>query len=334
MIVCTTLKPTDLDNLMRIDPLRILTFLLLCVLALFAGCSSEPAVQKVGPLIKINDQEISKTEFLAAFEKSLQKDQPLSGIEREELQRSFLVQLIDRELIHGEARRLNITLTDADLETALQSYRQDYPGSSFDEMLQERGLTLAFWRQELKESLIMEKLLDQAVYSKVTVTDAEVSAYFEANRDQFDRPAQVRARQIVVAEEAEGQEVLALLRQGQPFAEVAAKHSLSPDAQQGGDLGFFGRGEMPPEFDEIVFDLPVNRLSELVKSEYGYHIFMVEEKRKAARLSKKEATEEILSILEGRKKEELYLGWLQEMRARAVIAVDWAQLEENDRKNK
>jgi peptidyl-prolyl cis-trans isomerase C len=291
-------------------------------------------VEKVVPLIRINDQEITRAEFLAAFEKSLQKDQPLSGIEREELQRSFLVQLIDRELIHGEARRLNITLTDADIETALQSYRQDYPGSSFEAMLQERGLTLPFWREELKESLIMEKLLDQAVYSRVSATDEEVTAYFKANRDQFDRPTQVRARQIVVAEEAEGQDVLALLRQGQDFAEVAAKYSLSPDAQQGGDLGFFGRGEMPPEFDEIVFDLPVHRLSDLVKSEYGYHIFMVEEKRKASRLSKKDATSEILSILEGRKKEEVYLGWLQEVRARAVIEVDWAQLEKNDRKNK
>lgn len=317
---------------MRRYLLRILFTLLLCLLSLVAGCDSEPVVEKVPPLILINDQEISKAEFLAAFEKSLQKDQPLSGIEREELQRSFLVQLIDRELIHGEARRLDITVTEADVETALQSYRQDYPGTSFETMLQERGITLQLWREELKDSLIMEKLLDQAVYSRVAVSDAEVATYFAANRSQFDRPAQVRARQIVVADEAEGQEVLSLLRQGQAFAEVAAQFSLSPDAQQGGDLGFFGRGEMPPEFDEIVFDLPVNRLSDLVKSEYGYHIFLVEEKRKAKRLKKKEAKQEIISILEGRKKEEVYLGWLQEMRARAVIAVDWAQLEENSRK--
>lgn len=319
---------------MQIKRLRFLSLLVPFLLSISAGCNSEPVVEKVTPLIQINDQEISKTEFLTAFEKSLQKDQPLSGIEREELQRSFLVQLIDRELIHGEARRLNISITEAELETALQSYRQDYPGPSFEAMLQERGLTLKFWREELKESLIMEKLLDQAVYSRVAITDMEVAAYFKDNHDQFDRPTQVRARQIVVAEEAEGQKVLDLLRQGQPFAEVAAEYSLSPDAQQGGDLGFFGRGEMPPEFDEIVFDLPVSRLSKLVKSEYGYHIFMVEEKRKAARLSKQEATEEIVSILEALKKEEVYLGWLQEMRARAVIAVDWSQFEENDRKNK
>ncbi len=317
---------------MHIYHLRKLS-LFLCLLGVLAGCSSEPVDEKVLPLIQINDQEVTKAGFLAEFEKSLQKDQPLSGIEREELQRSFLVQLIDRKLIHGEARRLKVSLTEADVETALEGYRQDYPGHRFEAMLQERGLTLQSWRVALKENLIMEKLLDQAVYSRVTVTEMEVAAYFEANRSQFDRPAQVRARQIVVAEEATGQEALGLLRQGQSFADVAMEYSLSPDAEQGGDLGFFARGEMPLEFDEIVFDLPVKRLSDLVQSEYGYHIFLVEEKRKAKRLSKKEATEEIMSILEGRKKEEVYLAWLQDLRARAVIAVDWAQLEVNDKKD-
>ena len=86
---------------------------------------------------------------------------------------------------------------------------------------------------------------------------------------------------------------------------------------------------MPPEFDEIVFDLPVNRLSDLVKSEYGYHIFLVEEKRTASRLKLKDVADEIRAILESQKKEEIYLDWLQEMRSRAVISVDWAQLEEN-----
>ena len=307
-----------------------LLFLLLFCGALFVtGCEAEPEEKPLSPLIVINDQEISKADFLAEFEKTLQKDQPLTGIEREELQRSFLVQLIDRELIHGEARRLNIEITEADIDAALQAYRQDYSGTSFETMLQDRGVTLEGWREELRESLIMEKLLEEAVYSRVDVSDKEISAYYEANRKQFDRPAQVRARQIVVADEVKGQEVLALLRQGRPFAEIAAEYSLSPDAEQGGDLGFFSRGEMPPEFDEVVFDLPVNRLSDLVKSDYGYHIFLVEEKRKAVRLKKKDVADEIRAILESQKKEDVYLDWLQEMRARAVITVDWAQLEKD-----
>ena len=287
--------------------------LLLLALGLTAGCDPEPAAEDPPPLIVINDQEISRNEFLAAFEKSLHQDQPLTGIEREELQRSFLVQLIDRELIHGEARRLDIAITEADIDAALQAYRQDYSGTSFEMMLKERELTLEDWRAELRENLIMEKLLEEAVYSRVDVSDKDVAAYYEANREAFDRPAQVRARQIVVASEKEGQEILGLLRQGRTFAEMAQEYSLSPDAEQGGDLGFFARGEMPPEFDEVVFDLPLNRLSDLVQSEYGYHIFLVEEKRQATRLKRKEVADEIRAILESQKKEDVYLEWLQEM---------------------
>jgi len=239
-------------NIMSFLRITLLSLLFLGGPLFLVGCGPEPEEKPLPPLIVINEYEISKVDFLVEFEKSLQKDQPLTGVEREELQRSFLVQLIDRELIHDEARRLNIEITAADIDAALQAYREDYTGAGFETMLQERGVTLEGWREELKESLIMEKLLDEAVYSKVDVTDQEVAAYYKANRKQFDRPAQVRARQIVVADEAEGQEVLGLLRQGRPFAEVAKEYSLSPDAEQGGDLGFFARGEMPPEFDEVV----------------------------------------------------------------------------------
>lgn len=306
--------------------LRKLTLFFLLILILLSGCRSE-APAEAQPLIQVNDQKISREAFFDAFEKTLQSDQPLSSTERQELLRAFLIQLIDRELIHAEAKRLKITVLASDVDAALESHRQDYHGSSFEALLQERGMTLEAWREELQESLVMEALLEQTVYSRIEVSEMEVAAYYAENREQFDRPAQVRARQIVVASEEEGRRILGLLRQGQSFAELAAEFSLSPDGQQGGDLGFFGRGEMPQEFDAVVFDLPVKQLSPLVKSEYGYHIFFVEEKRKAAQLSQKEAETEIRLILQTQKREELYQEWLQNLRAGATIIVDWANLE-------
>lgn len=306
--------------------MRKLSLLILCCFVLLCGCRSE-APAEARPLIKINDRAIERQAFFAGFEKTLQKDQPLSGDERQELLRAFLVQLIDRELVHAEAKRLNISVSESDIDEALASHRQDYPGTSFEAMLQERGMTLSSWREELQESLIMEALLEQTVYERIEISDMEVAAYYEENRELFDRPAQVRARQIAVASEEEGRRLLALLRQGESFAKLAEEYSLSPDGQQGGDLGFFGRGEMPREFDAVVFDLPVKRLSDLVKSEYGYHIFLVEEKRKAARLSKQEAESEIRATLEVLKREKLYQEWLQNLRASATISVDWSQLE-------
>jgi peptidyl-prolyl cis-trans isomerase C len=136
----------------------------------------------------------------------------------------------------------------------------------------------------------------------------------------------VRARQIVVASRDEGERLLGLLRQGEPFAEVAQKNSLSPDAEQGGDLGFFSRGEMPPEFDAIVFTLPAGRLSDLVRSEYGYHLFLVEERREALRLPLTAVRDEIRDKLLAEKEEQAYQQWPQDLRGRASIEVDWSRL--------
>jgi peptidyl-prolyl cis-trans isomerase C len=306
---------------------RLFPFIIILFLLIAFGCDTESAAPS-RPLIKIDGLEISKADFLLAFQGDLQPGQQLSPAENQDLQRSFLVHLIDRELIFKEVERLAINATPAELEAAVQDHRKDYPDQEFDTMLQERGLTLARWQNELKEALVMEKLLDQTVYSKVEVSDMEVAAYYESHREDFDRPAQVRARQIVVAEEAEGQRILGLLRQGQAFADVAREYSLSPDSQDGGDLGFFGRGQMPSEFDAVVFNLPVGRLSDLVKSEYGYHIFLVDAKRKATRLSKQDAEQEIRQVLMKQQQEMAYQDWLQNLRAQAVIEVDWAQLDE------
>ena len=80
----------------------------------------------------------------------------------------------------------------------------------------------------------------------------EIDAYYAAHRADFDRPAQVRARQIVVADRAAGEQVLNELRRGAAFADVAKRASLSPDAANGGDLGFFSKGQMVPAFEQAV----------------------------------------------------------------------------------
>ena len=300
--------------------------MLLPVLVSWAGCKSEPPpAEKV--FIQINDRRISPAEFNRLFAASLLPDQQLNAEERSDLQRSFLVQLIDRELISLAAREHDIVVTPAEVDAAVQEYYDDYPEEGLQAMLRERGMNLQSWREELRQNLIMEKLLQEVVYARVVLTDEEVAAYYEEHRADFDRPEQVRVRQILVTDPAEGKQILGLLRQGEDFAELAREYSLSPDARQGGDLGFFGRGQMPSEFDAVVFDLPVGRLSELVKTDYGYHIFRVEEKRPAARLSQKEAGQEIRRILEARKQEEAYQDWLQDLRSRASIQVDWNQLD-------
>jgi peptidyl-prolyl cis-trans isomerase C len=178
-----------------------------------------------------------------------------------------------------------------------------------------------------EKDLLIEKVVQKAVYSRLDVSSEDVEQYYKENIKDFDRPDQVRARQIVVSTEEEGQKVLGLLRQGESFAAIAGQYSMSPDAKEGGDLGFFAKGEMPPEFEKAVFSLPVGRLSDLVKSEYGYHVFLVEEKREAARLTLDEMRPEIRETLLTEKKEKAYQDWLRELRSQASIEMDWSLLK-------
>lgn len=277
-------------------------------------------------LLRVDGRTVSLNEFRQEFAKTLPPDQKLTDEEKMELERSYLVQLIDRELALAESVRLGLAVTPEEVDAALREHRRDYPDSAFEEMLQERGITLDDWRRELERGLLMEKVVREVVYTGLAVEEKEIDAYFAQNREEFDRPAQVRARQIVVGTREEGERILALLRQGEAFAEMAKKYSLSPDGEEGGDLGFFARGEMPPEFETVVFSLPAGRISDLVKSEYGYHIFLVEERRDAVRLKLDQVRDEIRGKLMGEKEEQAYQEWLRGLRGRATIEVDWSLL--------
>lgn len=299
--------------------------LLLLLSCLLPACREQQEAEAPA-FIRVDSRAVTLEQFRSEFDATLPPGQTLSPDERKDLERSFLVQVIDRQLALAEADRLGVTVSPSEVESALQEYRRDYPAGAFEEMLRERGITLEPWRRELRQGLLMEKVVRQAAYAGVTVEEEEVAAYYREHQGDFDRPEQVRARQIVVGDEAEGQRILGLLRQGQSFAETARLHSLSPDGEQGGDLGFFARGEMPPEFDAVVFSLPVGRLSDLVQSEYGYHIFLVEERREALGLALDAARQEIRATLRAEKEELAHQQWLQQLRGRATIEVDWSLL--------
>lgn len=304
------------------------TPLALCALMLLTLCAcKEKQSEAASILIRIDQRTVSLDRFRQDFAKSLPPDQKqLSADERSDLERAFLVQVIDRQLALAEAERRGVTVSVPEVDAALQEHRRDYPEGGFEQSLKDRGITLEDWRAELQERLLMEKVGKQAAHAKVTVGDDEIRRFFQENRSEFDRPAQVRARQIVVGSEEEGRSLLTRLRKGESFAELAKQHSLSPDAEQGGDLGFFGRGEMPAEFDAAVFNLPIGKLSDLIHSEYGYHIFLVEEKRDAIRLTLSQVQDEIRDKLRAEKEETAYEQWLQELRKKAKIDVNWSLL--------
>ena len=240
-------------------------------------------------LLKVNGREVSHGEFQERFAKTLPQDQQLGAEERAELERTFLVRIVDRELTLAEAERLAVSLTAAELAAAEAEARSGYPEEEFHAGLKARGLDEKAWRRELEESLLMEKV------ARLTVQD-----------------------------EVEGQRLLTDLQAGADFAELARRHSLSPDGEEGGDLGFFAQGEMPPEIDSAVWEMAAGDLSGLVQSEYGYHLFQFLERRPALQVSLDESRDKIRARLRERAEEEAYQEWLRGLRERAAISINWS----------
>lgn len=301
------------------------------VLALTAGCQGDRtgSSAKGEVLATVNGQRIVFSEFekeLTAFQSQYDHSFPTAGKVPQNLKVTLLSQMIERRLLFQEAQRLGIKVSEEELGSRIDKVRDDYPADRFERKLEIEYINLDDWKKKLKENLLIKKLIEQVIFPRVSIADEEAQEYYQDHLSDYEVPEQVQARQIVVETEREARDILQRLKRGEDFVKVARESSLSPDGERGGDLGFFSRGQMPPEFDQVVFSLRSGRLSKVVKSPYGYHIFKVEKKEKARRLKFSEVKEQILTKLKQEKQEQEYLAWLTELKSRAKIRINQAFL--------
>lgn len=189
----------------------------------------------------------------------------------------------------------------------------------FDEFLDERLLlvmatdegmaTESTGRREALEALIAASLENE-------LSDERVLLYYRQHADQFERPERVRLSQILVDELATAELAIASLAGGERFSDVAKRLSIEPTAAMGGDQGFLGRADLPPTFAEAIFGLEVGVPSDIVRADYGYHIFLITERRAAESVPLADVDAEIRSELRSGDAHELRQRLVQEARSR------------------
>jgi peptidyl-prolyl cis-trans isomerase C len=161
------------------------------------------------------------------------------------------------------------------------------------------------------------------------VTDGDVDRYHAEHPEEFLEPERVRVFQIVVASREEALQVRDRLRRNPgSFAEVARTTSIAPEGKAGGDLGYIGRGSGYPDVFERCFDLPLNSLSDVVPSPYGYHLFKVVDRKPSRRRSLEEARGEISDRLLRERRSRAQEEYLSGLRRRARIEIDESALAE------
>ncbi|MGB4338151.1 MAG: peptidylprolyl isomerase [Bacillota bacterium] len=220
-------------------------------------------VTRASAVAIVNGERISKRDFIARMEDA-------AGY-------NVLDQMITEALIRQAAAKAGITVSKDRVEEELNSIRQQF-GSSFDSVLWQYGMT----EDDLRKNIEMNLLVMEYSTKDLTITDEDLRKYFEEHKDQYNTPEMVRARHILVETEEEAKEIVTQLGQGADFAQLAQERSIDTmSAIYGGDLDWFGRGQMVEPFEKAAFAMQPGQISDPVKSDFGYHIIKVEERKDA-----------------------------------------------------
>ena len=234
------------DEMTLLPPSRAAVLLLLVA----AGCQRRaPEDPSAAPVAWVNGQVLTRAEFERELARSFELADGTSAPTPNQLaalRHTVLQAGVDRLLFLQEAAKRGLEIPAAEVEQRLQRMRADWPSEEFEALLAQRHQTVDELRAELRAQLVQERLFHELVYPRVAVTEEEIRAELDAHPELQQEPEQVHAAQIVVKELDQAKEIRTKLREGAKFADLARERSLSADAKDGGDLGWFPRGVMPP----------------------------------------------------------------------------------------
>ena len=240
------------------------------------------------------------------------------------LKHTVLQELVDRQLLLQDAKAKGIVVSEEAVQAAVAQLKGEYQDGRFQEALSQGRLSESEFEGKTAARLTVERLVDEVVYQRVAVTEEELQGYLEAHAEEFQEPEQVHAAQIVVKELEDARRLRDELHRGAKFGDLARAHSLSADARLGGDLGWFPRGVMPPEFDAVAFSLQPGQISDVVTSEYGFHLFKVLERRPARKKDLAQVRREVEHRLLRDKKEKAQAAYVQGLREHASVRINQA----------
>ena len=243
------------------------------------------------------------------------------------LKNRALEQMIQKVLYTQEAKKNGIEITQEELDEALLKAEMGYAEDSFEKQLEFERLSRKEWESGIENNLLINKLINNFVNSKVSVNDDEMLRYFESNEAKFHKKEQVKALHIMVETEEEIRQIQKELQSKQKaFSDLAREYSLGPEGDHGGDLGYFESGQMPEEFDNV-FKLEINGVSDIIRTPYGFHLFKVVDKIEDRKMTFDESKKQIEQVLLQELQDKAFQKWLVELKEKSVIEINYGFLE-------
>lgn len=288
------------------------------------------------PVARVNGVAIPAADLqkaLNAFHKSPAAAQVPPGKEKE-VEQFLLNQMLGGELMYQIAHNTPVKDMDKKIADAIAKLKTRFKTEDdYKNGLKEQGLTENDLRELIRRNVVIENYVEQVIVPAHKVTDAEVKEFYDKNPETFTQPEQVRASHILITVDANATDAEkkkakakaeALLKQikgGADFAKLAQENSGCPSSKQGGDLGYFGKGQMVKPFEEAAFGLKPGQVSGVVETQFGYHIIKLTEKKPASKVAFADVKDKIAESLKRKKVSEAINATLEEAKKKAKIEI-------------
>jgi peptidyl-prolyl cis-trans isomerase C len=314
--------------------LGLLTALILCAIA-WPGLAKESRALE-DKVAMVNGAAITRQDFnreMSMVQRQMvSKGKVLKDFELAEIQKKVLESLIDEELLYQEGSRRGIKIDEKAIDDSIADLKKRFSGEeTFQNALKRANIDEATLKARVEKGMIVRKFIDQEFTAKTRVSEKEIRDYYETHPDLFQMPEQVRASHILLKVDAgagEGDraearikmtDIRKRLEKGEDFAALATEFSQCPSAQKGGDLGYFRRGQMVKPFAAAAFALNPGEISEVVETQFGYHLIKLTDKKPETTIGYEESKEKLNRFLMGAKVREETGSYVKNLKQEAKV---------------
>lgn len=274
----------------------------------FVSYSQAEIVERV--VARVNDEIITLTELEKTYR---ELKSAFLGEGRLPSRRELLERMIENRLLLQEAKRQEIKVSEGEVQENIERVKSTFLSEkAFKMALEREGIKIEDLKKRYEEELMIKKLIDREVKPEVEVTKKEIKDYYEKNKRRFREEERVKIRHILFEDYSQAEKASKRIKSGTNFEEVA----------KGGYLGSFKRGQLDRKIEEVAFGLKEGEISQIIKTESGYHIIKLEKKEKASLKDLSEVKEVIRNILSSQRVERKLEEYLKKLKAKQEIEIN------------
>ena len=287
-------------------------------------------------LARVNGESITKADFEDAVKSvEARAGGPVPEDQRDRIFRGILDDLIGFKLLAQEVKARKVAIPDAEVDARINQIKGQFPSEDvFMQMLIERKMTLDQVKADAREDMAIGKMIDAEIAGKIEVKPEQVQDFYAKNPDQFKEAERVRASHILIGvpdnadaaakakARAQAEQVLKDLKAGKDFAALAKQHSSDPgSAANGGDLGYFQQGQMVGPFNDVAFSLKPGATSDIVETQFGFHIIRVADRQAARTVPLEEVRPQVEQYLQNMNRQQQTEAFVDALKAKGKIEV-------------